>query len=153
MQKCSVGFTLALKCGAGKKDVFMKIDIDDLPIGQVELLRIRSKIGTFADIIDLCPKHKLQFINNYSHEHQYKCVDPFSIHKQLVKMNLHEVMLPKFHSMFSTYNVLLGQQVCMKCFERAKDNVVASTITIENEVEMDEKEKKDNLSQNCTQCS
>ena len=55
--------------------------------------------------------------------------------------------------MFSTYNVLLGQQVCMKCFERAKDNVVASTITIENEVEMDEKEKKDNLSQNCTQCS
>ena len=50
-------------------------------------------------------------------------------------MNLHEVMLPKFHSMFSTYNVLLGQQVCMKCYERAKDNVVASTVTIKNEVE------------------
>ena len=87
----------------------MKTDIDDLPIGQVELLRIRSKIGTFADIIDLRPKHKLQFINNYSYEHQYKCVDPFSIHKQLVKMNLHEVKLAKFHSMFSTYTVLLGQ--------------------------------------------
>ena len=61
-------------------------------------------------------------------------------------MNLHEVMLPKFHSMFSTYNVLLGQQVCMKCYERAKDNVVASTITIKNEVEMDGKEDKDKIS-------
>ena len=37
----------------------------------------------------------------------------------------HEVMLPEFHSMFSTYNVLPGR------FKRAKDNVAASTITIE----------------------
>ena len=33
----------------------------------------------------------------------------------------------------------------MKCFERVKD-VVASTITIENEVEMDKKEEKDKIS-------
>ena len=110
----------------------MKIDIDDLPIGQVQLLRIRSKIGTFTDIVDLCPKRKLQFSENYSHEHRYKCVNPFSIHKQLVKTNLHEVMLPEFRSMFSTYNVLPGQRICMKCFKRAKDNVAASTISIEN---------------------
>ena len=121
MQKCSVGSILDLKCGAGKKDVFMKIDIDNLPIGQVELLRIRSKIRAFADIVDLCPKQKLQCIDNYSHEHRYKCVDPFSIYKQLVKLNLHEVTLPEFHSMFFTYNGLPGQQVCMKCFKRAKD--------------------------------
>ena len=59
-------------------------------------------------------------------------------------MNLYEVMLPKFRGMFSIYNVLLGQ-VCIKCFERVKD-VVASTITIENEVEMDKKEEKDKIS-------
>ena len=29
-QKCSVDFIFYLKYGAGKKDVFMKIDIDDL---------------------------------------------------------------------------------------------------------------------------
>ena len=74
--------------------MFYKNCLDDLPIGQVELLRIRSKIGTFADNVHLCPKCKLQFIEN-------KCVTPFSIHKQLVKTNLHEVTLPKFHSMFS----------------------------------------------------
>ena len=89
-----------------QKDVFMKIDINDLPIGQVELMRIRSKTWTFADVVDLCPKHQFQFIDNYSHEHRYKCVDPFSIHKQLVKTNLQEVTLPEFHSMFFTYNVL-----------------------------------------------
>ena len=109
MQKCSVGFILDLKCVAGKKDVFMKIDRDDLPIGQVELLRIRSKTGTFVDIVDLCPKRKLQFIDNYSHKLQYKIVDPFSIHKQLAKISLHEVTLPEFYSMFSTYNVLSRQ--------------------------------------------
>ena len=125
-----------------QKGCFNEIDID-LTIGQVELLWIRSKIGTFADIVDLCPKRKLQFIDNYSHEHWYKCVDAFSIHKQLVKTNLHEITLPEFHSMFCTYNVLLGQRVCMKCFKRVKDNVAASTITIENEVEMDKKEEKD----------
>ena len=42
----------------------MTIDIDDLAIGQVELLQIRSKIGRF-DVVDLCPKHKLQFTDNY----------------------------------------------------------------------------------------
>ena len=124
----------------------MKIDCDDLPIGQVELHQIRSKIGTFTSIVDLCPKHKLQFIDNYSHKHQYKIVDPFSIHKQLVKMNLHEVMLLEFHSTVSTYNVLPGQRVCMKYFKRDKDNVAASTITIENEVEIDEKDEKDEIS-------
>ena len=54
-------------------------------------------------------------------------------------MNLHEVTLPEFYSIFSTYNVPLGQQICIKSFKWFKDNVVASTITIENEVEMDEK--------------
>ena len=49
MQNCSVGFILDLKC-AVKKDIYMKIDIDDLLIGKIKLLWIRSKIGTFADV-------------------------------------------------------------------------------------------------------
>ena len=70
----------------------------------------------------------------------------------MVKTNLHEVTLPEFHSIFSTYNVLPGQWACMKCFKRPKENVAASTITTANEVEMDEKERL-NLSQNSTWCS
>ena len=53
-------------------------------------------------------------------------------------MNLHEVTLPEFHSMFSTYNVLPRQRVCMKYFKRVKDNDAASRITIENEAEIDQ---------------
>ena len=34
----------------------------------------------------------------------------------------------------------------MECFKRAKDNVAASTITTENEVEIDEKEEEDEIS-------
>ena len=108
-------------------------------------MKIGIEIGTFADVADLCPKQKLQLIDNYSYEHRCKCADPFSIHKQLVKTILHEVALSEFHTMFSTYNVLLGR-VCLKCFKRAKDNVAVSTITIENEVEMDDKEEKNDIS-------
>ena len=53
-------------------------------------------------------------------------------------LNLHEVTLPEFHSMFSTYNVLPRQRVCMKYFKRVKDNDAASRITIENEAEIDQ---------------
>ena len=35
-----------------KKDGFNKIDSDDLPIGQTEFVRMRSKIGIFPDIVD-----------------------------------------------------------------------------------------------------
>lgn len=142
MQKCSVDFILDLKLWCWQKDVFMKIDIDNLLIGQVELLRIRLKFGRFIDVVDLCSKHKLQLIDNYSNEHRYKCVYPFSTHKQLVKASLHEVTLPKLYRKFSIYNPLPGQRVCMNFFKRAKDNVAACSITIENELAMDEKEEK-----------
>ena len=36
--------------------------------------------------------------------------------------------------------------VCMKYFKRAKDNIAASTTTIKNEAEMDEKEEKEKIS-------
>ena len=54
-------------------------------------------------------------------------------------------MLSEFHSMLSTYNVPPGQRVCIKCFERKKDNVATYIITIENKVEMDEKQEKDKI--------
>ena len=71
MEHCSVGSILNLKCGPAGRDVFKKTDIDDLPIGQVELPRIRSKIVTFSDVVDVCSKHKLQFIDNVSNAHRY----------------------------------------------------------------------------------
>ena len=43
-------------------------------------------------------------------------------------------MLPEFHSIFSTYNVSPGRQVCMKYFKSGKDNVAASTSTIKYSV-------------------
>ena len=53
-----------------------KIDVDELPLGQVELLYIKSKIEHFTDVVDLCPRHKLQFIDNFSNAYTYKSADP-----------------------------------------------------------------------------
>ena len=55
MESCSVGSILNLECGTGKNNSYFKIDIDELPLGQVELLCIRSKIDSFAGVVDLCP--------------------------------------------------------------------------------------------------
>ena len=62
------------------------------------------------------------------------------MHKSLVKTNLHEVSLPEFHNLFATYDVFLGQRICMKCLKRAKDNAAASVDTVENDIEMEKEE-------------
>ena len=49
MESCSVGSIVNSKCGARKNNV------NELPLGQVELLHIRSKIEPFTDLVDLCP--------------------------------------------------------------------------------------------------
>lgn len=128
MDICSIGSILNLKCGSAKDKVFSKIDIDDLPIGQAELLRIRSRIESFSDVVDVCKKHKLQFIDSFSNANMYRCVDPFKMHTKLVKTNLHEVTLPEFHSnMFSSRDVLPGHRVCRKCCQKAKDTITPDT--------------------------
>ena len=81
----SVGSILNLKCGAGKNNSYFKIDVDELPLGKVEFLCIQSKIEPITDVVDLCPRHKLQFIGNFSNGHRCKCADPFSVHKAFVK--------------------------------------------------------------------
>ena len=130
MESCSVGSILNLECGTGKNNSYFKIDIDELPLGQVELLRIRSKIDYFADVVDLCPRHKFQFIDNFSNTHRYKCADPFSLHKTLVKTNLHEVSLWEYNNFFACYDILPGQRVCMKCLKRAKDDDNDNTLKV-----------------------
>ena len=70
-----------------------KIDVDELPLGQVELLYIKSKIEHFTDVVDLCPRHKLQFIDNFSNAYTYKSADPYFVHKTFAKTNLHKVLL------------------------------------------------------------
>ena len=40
MESCSVGSILNSKCGAGKNNSYFRIDVDELALGQVELLRI-----------------------------------------------------------------------------------------------------------------
>ena len=53
MESCSVGSILNLKCGARKNNSYFKIDVNELPLGQVELVHIRSKIEPFTDVVDL----------------------------------------------------------------------------------------------------
>ena len=52
MESCSVGSVLNSKCRAGKNNSYLKIDVDELPFGQVELKRIHSKTEPFTDVID-----------------------------------------------------------------------------------------------------
>ena len=117
MESCSVGSILNSKCGAWKNNSYFKIDVDEVPLGKVELLHIQSKIKPFTDVIVLWPRHKLKVIDNFSNAHRYKCADPFSGHK-----TLHKVLLSEYSSFFAQYEILPGQCFCMKCLKRAKDS-------------------------------
>ena len=55
MESCSVGCILNSKCGAGKNNSYFEIDVDELPLSQVELLHTQSKIKPFTYVVDLCP--------------------------------------------------------------------------------------------------
>ena len=67
-------------------------------------------------------KHKLQFIDNFSNAHTFKCADPFSVHKAFVKTNLHDILLSEYSNFFARYDILPGQCVCMKRLKRGKDS-------------------------------
>ena len=55
MESCSVGSILNSICEARKNNSYFKIDVNELPLGQVELLHIRSNIEPFTDVVDLRP--------------------------------------------------------------------------------------------------
>ena len=57
---CSIGKLLKSSCHAGRRRKFFKIEID-IPIQEIELLRIRTKIEKF-DVVDVCNHHMTLFI-------------------------------------------------------------------------------------------
>ena len=65
--------------------IYFKIYVDELPLVQVELLHIRSKIEPFTDVVDLCPRHKLQFIDNFSKYKDTNVLIPSQCTKLLLK--------------------------------------------------------------------
>ena len=125
MEKCSVGNILESPCGTGKYRIYKKTEIEDLTLEQAELLRLRSRIANFDDVIDVCNYHKKQFLDDFSNNFRYKCADPLAIHKSLVKTNLHEVSLEDFKKGFFKYDILPGLKVgnCWKKISTISENI------------------------------
>ena len=88
---CCIGLNLKQKC-TDREGKIIKIDIDDLSLVQVELLKVRSSIHEFALVKEVCKKHKNQLLRDYSVNFK-KSEDPYKTHKTSAKTNLHEVTL------------------------------------------------------------
>lgn len=63
-RSCSIGQQLNLYCHAGRKRKFVITNADDIPINDIQLLKIRTKIN--EEIFDVCHHHTDQFIHDYS---------------------------------------------------------------------------------------
>ena len=112
--KCSVGAILNLDCNVGKQKNNVMIDIDELPLRELELLRIRSNIGV-EYMNDICKNHRCKFISDFSNNYR-KCLDPLGVHKKIVKTSLQEVTLEEYKQFCENYpNILPGKKLCFRC--------------------------------------
>ena len=109
--RCSFGIILNSNCISRRKNE--QIDIDDLSLMEVELIKLRSVIANFTEVTGICQHQKTQYVRNYSNNFR-KCADPLNIHQNIVKSNLHVVTLDEYKQI-TRYEVLPSQNICRNC--------------------------------------
>ena len=62
--RCSFGIILNSNCISRRKNE--QIDIDDLSLMEVELIKSRSAITNFSEVTGICQHHKNQYVRDYS---------------------------------------------------------------------------------------
>ena len=98
---CCIGLNLKQRC-TDREGKIIKINIDDLSLAEMKLLKVRWSIHDFDSVKEVCKKHKNQLLRDYSVNFK-KCEDPFKKHKRSVKTNLHEVRLDEFKHSLHNY--------------------------------------------------
>ena len=133
---CCIGLSLKQRCTDRERKI-IKINIDDLSLAEMELLKVRLSIHEFDLVKEVCKKHKNQLLREYSVNFK-KYEDPFKKHKTSVKTNLHEVTLDEFkHSLHNC--VLPVQKLCLRCFKeysesKSEPDIIMHEITYETEM-------------------
>ena len=72
---CCIGLSLKQRC-TDREGKIIKINIDDLSLAEMELLKVRLYIHEFDLPKEVCKKHKNQLLRDYSVNFK-KCEDPF----------------------------------------------------------------------------
>ena len=62
---CCIGLSLKQRC-THREGKVIKINIDDLSLVEMELLKVRSSIHEFDLVKEVCKKHKNQLFRDYS---------------------------------------------------------------------------------------
>ena len=62
---CCIGLNLKQRC-TDREGKILNIDIDELSLVEVELLKVRSSIHEFDLVKEVCKKHKNELLRNYS---------------------------------------------------------------------------------------
>ena len=62
---CCIGLSLKQRC-TDREGKIIKINIDDLSLAEMELLKVRSSIHEFDLVKEVCKKHKNQLLRDYS---------------------------------------------------------------------------------------
>ena len=80
---CCIGLSLKQRC-TDREGKIIKINIDDLSLAEMELLKVKSSIHEFDLVKEVCKKHKNQLLRDYSVNFK-KCEDPFKNTKHQLK--------------------------------------------------------------------
>ena len=76
----SFGIILNSNCFSRRKNEH--IDVDDLSLMEVELIKLPSTIANFIEVTGICQHHKNQYVWDYSNNFR-KCAHP---HRTLLKV-------------------------------------------------------------------
>ena len=109
--RCSFGIILNSNCISRRKKE--QIDIDDLSLMEVELIKLCSAISNFSEVTGICQHHKNWYVRDYWNNLR-KCAYALNIHQNIVKSNLHVVTLEEYKQI-TQYEVLPGQKICRNC--------------------------------------
>ena len=101
-------------CNVRENRKNFKIDVEDLPLLEYKLLKIKTKIKDFNTVENLCKYHKTQFVPEFSNYYR-TCADPLKSHKNVVKTSLHKITLEEFRLYCIPCEILPGQKLCFRC--------------------------------------
>ena len=62
---CCIRLSLKQRC-TDREGKIIKINIDDLSVAEMELLKVRSPIHEFDSVKEVCKKHKNELLRDYS---------------------------------------------------------------------------------------
>ena len=127
LKRCSIGEKCDTECHKEKEKRKAGFkDLDEIPIKDLEVIRLRSGLKSLDDCVHICFYHELYYLSKYA-GYQLTCYDPLERHSKAVKTTLREITLEYAKTQAGSGHVLVpGKKLCFRCYNDLNEKVKAN---------------------------